>query len=211
MKSFKKLLKKAKNKKMLKPSKMIKLEFEKSGKKDYLTSFVSRCNRKTESDIKKFDWETTSCSSLASKISYSTYRYILDQSLLTLGTRYIMERQLNHLQQRLITQHLYHKPKIIGTQVSNQFQNTINELYTPEALEKAIFSNVNQGDAMPQLQGWTPKTQKPKMTKFRNSSKKYCHYCANGICNNPYHKDKLKPKPKTKNENNFNPNYNGYY
>ena len=157
---------------------MIKDEFEKSGKKDYLVDYISRANKMLPSDIKKFDWSSTKNSALATKITYNTFRYVIDNSKLNISSRYVAERQLSHLLQRINTQHMFHPVAIIGSQISNQLYNNINLYQTPKQTEKAIFSNINQGDALAQPNPWSNKIE----------PKSKCKYCNAGTCRIKAHK-----------------------
>ena len=58
---------------------MVLEEFEKSGKKDYLINYLSKIIQSLSSDIKKFNWSSTKSLALTSKITYNTFRYVIDK------------------------------------------------------------------------------------------------------------------------------------
>ena len=191
-------MKNSKHKKHLKPNKLIKNEIEISGKKDYLTAYISRINQTPENEIKKFDWSNTKSSSLAANITYKSYRYIIDNIKIDLPTRYIAERQLNELQHKINYQHLFHRPDLLGIKISNQFQNNLTNFATPEEAKENIFKNVNQGDEMNKPNAWSNKRNNNNfIPRYKNYNKFQCKFCIQNKCRNPNHK----------NSNNFNSNY----
>ena len=197
---------------------MIKREFELSGRRKYMIQAISRSNKQPVSEISKFDWNSTGNSPLATKIVYETFRYAIDNTLLSLGNRYMLERQLSHLLSRLANQHLFHKPKLIAEKVSDQYQANLYNYYTPEEFEIEVFKNINDGDKLKAPNAWIEKSKYVNMVKKynnnnsnnnQNNRKKKCKYCEAGNCYNPKHKENY-TQTNSQKQNFKNTNYNQY-
>ena len=164
--------------------KFIKREIQNNVKPDYTRKVLSRTDHRTIAEVNKCEWSGTSNSAFAVKSVHNYYRYLLDNTPLTLPARYIAERQLSTFLFSLARQHMFHRPKLIGEHTFEHIPSVALEHLTPSEYQTKVFSQLKDSDIPKPPSPWTAQKRIPT---WRKSDPRFCKHCHAGNCRNPHH------------------------